>query len=260
MKSECAETVRWEPNLTEDPGLDMALPEDDDFLFRGKMPKTPHWSVPWSDLMMTMFILFAVLFAYHYSKRDALSSEESAPTVHPVVEMRAFSDIHDRESNPPPGISRLYKMSKQTLVSQDLKNIASVDLVEDKAVRIILTGDVLFDTGKAELKRDAVALLKKVAGDLRETPYTVNVVGHTDDVPIKTERFPSNWELSTNRACVTARFLIDEMDIPPTQVFVTGHAAYQPLMANNDPTSRAANRRVEIIITKERPCGTRNPL
>jgi len=260
MKLEFAESVKWEPDLAENPGRDMALADDDDFLFHDKMPRTPHWSVPWSDLMMTMFILFAVLFAYHSSKREALSIEKSAPVVHPVVKTEALSNILDRESNPTPDMSTLYERSKQTLESEDLKDIASVDLVEDRAVRIILTGDVLFDTGKSELKGDAVALLKKVARNLRETPYTVNVAGHTDDVPINTEEFPSNWELSTNRACVTARFLIDEMDIPPAQIFVTGHAEYQPLLANNDRPSRAANRRVEIIITPKRPCGTRNPL
>ena len=134
-----------------------------------------------------------------------------------------------------------------------------MDLVKDKAVRIILTGDVLFDSGKADLKPEAVESLRKIAGILRETPYAINVVGHTDDVPISTEEFPSNWELSTMRACVTARFLMDEVAIPPSQVYVSGHAEYQPVRYDTDPESRAANRRVEIIITKERPYGTPSP-
>mgnify|MGYP000440651620 CR=1 FL=1 len=152
----------------------------------------------------------------------------------------------------------LYQRSRQVLVSEDLKDMASVDLVKDKAVRIILTGDVLFDSGKAALKPEAVESLRKIAGILRETSFAVNVVGHTDDVPISTEEFPSNWELSTMRACVTARFLMDEVAIPPDQVYVTGHAEYQPVRDNTDPESRAANRRVEIIMTKERPYGTLN--
>ncbi|MFZ7111964.1 MAG: OmpA/MotB family protein, partial [Desulfatiglandales bacterium] len=155
-------------------------------------------------------------------------------------------------------MSMLYQRSRQVLVSEDLKDIASVDLVKDKAVRIILTGDVLFDSGKAALKPEAVESLRKIAGILRETSFAVNVVGHTDDVPISTEEFPSNWELSTMRACVTARFLMDEAAIPPDHVYVTGHAEYQPVRDDIDPESRAANRRVEIIMTKERPYGTFN--
>ena len=288
---------QWEPAIESGPDLDLALWEDHDIFSHREMPKTLHWSVPWSDLMMTMFILFAVLFVYNLSKQEPSPGEkpsslvapavktespsglfepESFPSkkpsshVTPAADTEALSDLPAKESPPPsdtaeenpnqlPDISMLYQRSRQVLVSEDLKAIASVDLVKDKAVRIILTGDVLFDSGKAELKPEAVESLRKIAGILRETPYAVNVVGHTDDVPISTEEFPSNWELSTMRACVTARFLMDEVAIPPSHFYVSGHAEYQPVRYDRDPESRAANRRVEIIITKERPYGTPSP-
>ena len=102
-------------------------------------------------------------------------------------------------------------MSQHILKAEDLENIASIDLVKDKTIRIVLTGDVFFDTGKADLKTESLEALKKVAGILRDTPHMIGIVGHTDDVPIHTQRFPTNWELSTTRACVTARFLIEEI-------------------------------------------------
>jgi chemotaxis protein MotB len=150
-------------------------------------------------------------------------------------------------------IQKIYDLSKATLDVEKLRSFASVNLVQDKAVRIILTGDFLFDIGKAELREEAKASLKKIAGILRKTPYMVNLVGHTDDLPIHTEQFPSNWELSTTRACRVARFLIEDMHIPAKKFFVSGHAFYQPIKANHGAENRAANRRVEIIITKERP-------
>ena len=81
----------------------------------------------------------------------------------------------------------------------------------------------------------------------------INLVGHTDDLPIHTEQFPSNWELSTTRACKVARFLIDEMHIPAEKFYISGHASYQPLKQNYGGKDRAVNRRVEIIVTKEKP-------
>jgi chemotaxis protein MotB len=147
-------------------------------------------------------------------------------------------------------IQDIYDLSRQTLSS-----VSSVELVPDKAVRIILRSDLLFDLGKANIKEDAKASLREVAQVLRQTEYMVNVVGHTDDLSINTEEFPSNWELSTARACQVARFLMKDMNIAEEKFYVTGHAFYQPVKPNTDEMNRAANRRVEIIITKERPYG-----
>lgn len=234
------------------------------------MPKTLHWSIPWADLMMTMFILFAVLFVYHASNRDMKYTESQTDKSDLVVAAETFfssplppEDMSEVLSEPEPQknvskeISELYERGRQTLKADDLKDIASVELVEDKAVRIILTGDVFFDTGKADLKPEAIESLHKVTGMLKETPHVVNVVGHTDDVPIHTDRFPSNWELSTARACITARFLINEMGLSPNQIYVSGHAEYQSVKSNHTPSGRLANRRVEIIITREKPLGIR---
>jgi chemotaxis protein MotB len=231
---------------------DFSSSGSDDFLFGRKMTKTLHWSIPWSDLMMMMFILFAVMYAYHAAFKDLPSTEIISEQADPAMTVPVTID----ETQWEPGvdaIQKIYDLSKETLGVEKLRSFASVNLVQDKAVRIILTGDFLFDTGKAELREEAKASLKKIAGILRKTPYMVNLVGHTDDLPIHTEQFPSNWELSTMRACQVARFLIEDMHMPAEKFFVSGHAFYQPIKANHRAENRAANRRVEIIMTKERP-------
>ena len=205
------------------------LPMEEKFQ-RERPGRHAQWHIPWADLMMTMFILFAVMYVYASSK---------GPAVVPGIKDRV------------PSISAVYKLSQSTLKENHLDNLASVELVPNKAVRILLTSDLLFDTGKADLKGDAIEVLKKVATVLRRTPYLVNLVGHTDDMPIHTEYFPSNWELSTARACAVARFLIEEMKIPAKRFRVSGYADYRPLRPNISPENRAVNRRVEITITKE---------
>ena len=232
--------------------------EEEDLLFRNKMPKTMHWSIPWSDLMMTMFILFAIMYIYQSSSRDVLSSKEKESTIGTRIESGADIAIGKPGECAPTlkgSISDIYDLSKETVKVNDLEDFASVDLVPDKAVRIILAGDLLFDTGEADLKPEARRSLEGIAAIIRQVPYMVNVVGHTDNVPIHSEKFPTNWELSAIRACEVARFLIEDMGIPGKRLYISGHSYLQPVKPNNSVKNRAANRRVEVIITKERPYG-----
>jgi chemotaxis protein MotB len=83
----------------------------------------------------------------------------------------------------------------------------------------------------------------------------VNVVGHADDLPVHSGRFSNNWELSGMRACEVTRFLIEETGIPGERFYISAHAYHQPLVPNNSSENRAANRRVEIIMTPEKPTG-----
>ena len=103
------------------------------------------------------------------------------------------------------------------------------------------------------MKSQAESSLREVATAIRKTDDMINVVGHTDDVPIHSEQFATNWELSAIRACTVTRFLIEQMGIPAERFFVSGYSYFQPLRPNADLKSRAENRRVEIILTKKKP-------
>lgn len=206
-----------------------------------------HWSVAWSDLMMTMFILFAVMYIYQMANRQWDYGKGPGTTTFSdsgsgVVMNEGVSDAI-KESFPD-----IYDLSRKTI-----SDLAQVELISDRAVRITLTNDLLFEIGKADLKEQAKGLLANVASVLRQKPYTINVVGHTDNLPIHTPEFPTNWELSAIRACVVARYLSENLGIPSERFFVSGHAYHQPLKPNNNEENRAANRRVEIIITRDRP-------
>ena len=144
-------------------------------------------------------------------------------------------------------------MSQGALKENNLDKFASIDLVPDKTMRIILTGDLLFELGESELSRDAQTSLRQLTSVIKNTPYMINVVGHTDNVPMRSTRFNSNWELSVSRASTVARFLIDEMDIPPNQFVVSGYASYRPIKPNTTTQNRSKNRRVEIIVSKRLP-------
>lgn len=147
----------------------------------------------------------------------------------------------------------MYALSKDALTKNDLSKFATVDLIPDKTMRIILTGDLLFSLGNSELSLSAKNSLYTLATILKNTPYMINVVGHTDNIPMASSRYRSNWELSVARASTVARFLIDEIKMNPAQFVVSGYASYRPVVPNNSAENRAKNRRVEIIISKRLP-------
>lgn len=226
--------------------------------FRTRMPKASHWSVVWADLMMTMFIFFVVLFAFFSLHNKALGSRQIGSDVRAGVGRgkigKAGGGGLGRQRVPAAASAdQIFRISRRAIAEQKLGDLAHVDMAPDKSVRIVLANDLLFDPGRAALKSRARQSLRGIAVLLRRTPYMINVIGHTDDMPIHTKRYPSNWELSLARAGVVARYLIDDMGLPADRFYVTGYAANRPVLRNNSPANRAANRRVEIVITRDLP-------
>lgn len=224
---------------------------DESSLERLRMPRSPQWSVVWSDLMMTMFILFAVLYIYQLTQREVLF--EKVPAVDSGGRLNDRGPVEPFSESADNRLARIYDLSRQAVDADSIRDIARVDLAPDKTVRIILTGDLLFDSGRAELKDSARQALMRIIPLVAQTPYMINVVGHTDDLPIRTPEFPSNWELSLFRASRVAHFLMQETRLDENRFYVSGYGSTLPVAANDTPEHRAANRRVEIILTKEKP-------
>src|SRR5690606_12488447 len=107
-----------------------------------------------------------------------------------------------------------------------------VELTE-RGVVVRFAEGVLFDLGRAELKPEARRFLTELSSLLKEVPNPVRVEGHTDNLPIRTERFPSNWELSTPRATNVIRYLIEEHGLDPRRLSAAVYVEYRPL-AHND--------------------------
>ena len=121
-------------------------------------------------------------------------------------------------------------------------------IVRDGRMVVILPNDVLFDTGRTEIKRPGQETLKAIAGVLRsETERHFQVAGHTDNVPIRTDRFPTNWELSTGRALRVMHFL-KEQGVPAAALSAAGYADVDPVGPNDTPEGRKQNRRTEITL------------
>ncbi len=127
-----------------------------------------------------------------------------------------------------------------------------VEMLE-KGLVITFVGEVLFDSGKAELREDSIDKLSKVARVLSTTvkDLDVGIEGHTDNVPIKHSGWKSNWELSSARALSVLHFLVDERKIKPTRLSAVAYGEFYPIAKNNTKEGRQKNRRVEIVILPE---------
>jgi len=124
-------------------------------------------------------------------------------------------------------------------------------------VKITLPGELLFDSGKAKIKSKAFSIID-VIGEMAKQEdyqsYKIQIEGHTDNVPMKSIYFPSNWELSASRAIAVGKYLIDTFGFQPDRIGVTGYGEYKPIVPNDSDENRSKNRRVEIKIilqTKE---------
>ncbi|MEW6194108.1 MAG: OmpA family protein [Bacteroidota bacterium] len=121
----------------------------------------------------------------------------------------------------------------------------------ERGVTIHIMDDIMFAPGRAELSNASKIVLKRLADVIRTLPNDIRIEGHTDNIPINTVQYPSNWHLSVDRALSTGYYLIQNEGIFADKVSVVGYAEYRPIASNDTPQSRALNRRVDIVILKK---------
>lgn len=114
----------------------------------------------------------------------------------------------------------------------------------------ILSDGVLFEPGRADIRPEVEPLLAQIAQTIRSLPHKVVVEGHTCDLPVRSVRFPSNWELSTSRSTNVIRYLIEKEGIDPARLGAAGYADTHPVLPNTSAENRRRNRRVEIVFQR----------
>ena len=120
----------------------------------------------------------------------------------------------------------------------------------EKGLAIIFLTEVLFDSGKTDIKQEAFSSLDKIAGVLKDNveDRNIGIEGHADNEPIKHSKWKSNWELSTSRATSVLHYLVDTKGINPKRVAAIGYGEYRPVASNDTNSGKRQNRRVEIVI------------
>jgi chemotaxis protein MotB len=217
-----------------------------------------RWLVTYADLITLLLAFFIMM--YTFSKQDAQKHQEVAGRLKAIFRggssiVKEGGGIGQKVVGASPGSAGAGRGIEAELENQ----IAAMADANDEGQKISVFRDergivirimdrAFFDEGRAELKEAAKSALRKIVPILEKSNNHVSIEGHTDDVPINTAEFKSNWELSTRRATEVVRHLIEKYGFLPNRISASGYAEYRPVAANDTDRDRALNRRIEIIL------------
>jgi chemotaxis protein MotB len=197
-----------------------------------------RWIVSYSDFITLLFAFFVVLYAMSTINNHKYKQVSSS-----------LGGVFQSKKSPPAA-----KKPPLPKLDQDI-----AILPNQEWTTIEIKANTLFMPGETTLTDSALSVLDSIAKKLKNANYSVRVEGHTDSIPINSDQFPSNWELSASRAATVARILIQE-GMDPKRVSAIGYADQQPIASNDTPEGRMKNRRVVLVIAKikEVPTGRKD--
>ncbi len=215
-------------------------------------PSAPFWMLTYGDVMtllLTFFVLLLSFSSMQESKfKQVMGALQAALGVlnssNAVFETPASTG--ELPMDQVPLVEAAMDAVAKALESEGMEDEYDV-IPTDEGYAIRLSSPVLFDLASADLKPQGRSALRKVAELLAKTDDPVRVEGHTDNVPIHSDRFPSNWELSTARALSVLKFL-NAHGVDARRLSAVGYGEFRPLMPNDTPEHRNINRRVEIYV------------
>lgn len=222
------------------------------------------WLVTYADLMTILLVFFVLLYTLAFYEKEnyrraietikvemkanedligLMELMEIPETMDTQITIEDITGLYSRDK------SLFKKITKFARASNQKQNISTRIL--DGKVIVSVKGKALFNSGSASLNSTAVSIFDEIIQILDDYPeYNINIKGHTDNIPISTDIFPSNWELSAVRATTVLKYLVSK-GVNPKRLTATGFGEIMPLVPNNSESNRAKNRRVEFVLEKK---------
>lgn len=237
-----------------------------------------RWLVSYADFITLLFAVFVVLYAMGQSDKKKVeevmqaiqqsfgmaTAGASAPKVNviPSQEITVIPSLKPEIKVAPIGRTRSgqAKMRAEEKDFRQIKSAVEAFLVKQGAqnkvtLEITRRGLVVslkeagfFNSGQSSIKPEAYELINSIAEVMTQYNNPLRLEGHTDNIPISSAQFPSNWELSTARATNGLKYLLKNFDIDPNKISATGYAEFRPIADNATPEGRAKNRRVDLLM------------
>lgn len=244
-----------------------------------KRENLERWVISYADFTTLLLATFVVLYAISsvnttkfQEMADALSTsfvgtttvqsggmgaQNKAPFDHMPSPVQLPVTAQVDMKNVPPAVRREFErqMAKLTDAYQRLQRLLA-DMIEKGQIRVALSAQgvvidinakLLFESGKADLTPESLAIIDQIAGILKPLQYRIQVNGFTDSAPVHTAQFASNWDLSAIRAMSVVKRFVD-IGVDPTTLVGAGFGEYHPVAANDTPDNMAMNRRVSIVV------------
>jgi len=212
-----------------------------------------RWLLTYADLITLLLAFFIVM--YSMSQLDAKRFGKVTEALQGALRggdsvMRSKDSDNTKTGHGLLNIGNLRMIQKY--VEEKFKTLGKRDVIEteltERGLVVHIMDQALFNEGSANLQSKARTILDLISETITLLPNHIRVEGHTDDKPINTPVYPSNWELSSARATEVVRYFTNNHAIPPHKISALGYGEYRPVMPNNSIENRARNRRVDIVI------------
>lgn len=222
------------------------------------------WLTTFNDLMTLLMVFFVLIFSTSSIDINKMENfKYLLKTGLGVLKEGKMTSVEVKESH-----SNFVIEDIPDLSEENVESVLTPDMIEDmlktlnsdpeiratytkKGVYIILDNSILFKNGVADINAECLPLLDKITTMIGKISNPVRVEGHTDNVPVHSRKFPSNWELSIARAVNVVKYFVETGKIAPKRLSAVGYGESKPLFPDDTPAHRAENRRVEIILTME---------
>jgi chemotaxis protein MotB len=217
-----------------------------------------RWLVSYADFITLLFAFFVVLYAS--SRADIRKQAQVAQSIHSAFTALGIFPPNGKGAGsvavPPAAknpisveedLARIQRQLQHSLSHEIAAHTVALQLGPNGLV-ISLREAGFYRSGSARPLPDSIPTISKIVAELRPTPYALRIEGHTDNVPIHTAQYHSNWELSTARATYLTRLFITKLNVQPQRLSAAGYAQYHPIASNATAAGRARNRRVDIIV------------
>jgi chemotaxis protein MotB len=210
-----------------------------------------RWLISYADLVTLLLAFFATIYAV-----SALDAAKVSPAANAI--RRALGNPEGQTGPMPqprdrPAAPSLDERLTDVLSDEIARGRVAL-LSADDGLVVSLPESASFASGSAELNEEAKAVLERLSAVLAASSRLVRVEGHTDDVPITSPRFSSNWELSTARASAVVALLIDQ-GVAPARLSAAGYGQFHPRLPNDSEEARAVNRRVDVVLVSAAESG-----
>jgi len=224
-----------------------------------------RWLLTYSDLITLLLAFFIVMYGMSSAdaKKFAKLAEsmkkafnvgvlEGSPSNSIIDQSSQFSVSNEEGSNEQASLvsnelEELFNEMGWVFKQENLADKVSIE-VRPEGIAISISGNLLFTSGRAELRPESVRLLSSIGKAIARLPNPVRVEGHTDDLPPSGSEFTTNWELSGARAVAVVRYFAEIEKIQPNRLSAVAYSQYRPVANNDSPQGRARNRRSEILI------------
>jgi chemotaxis protein MotB len=233
----------------------------------------PAWMATFSDMMTLLLTFFILLYSIStvdvqkfkdisYSLQAVLMGEgqpaifdgqETTPDIPLDDQNKVVQDILERSTIKEETL-KMYTQVREYIDEHGLEADVNVSLNRN-GVFVDIKEAILFESGEADLKMGGKEILDQLEGLFLQFSNEIVVEGHTDNVPINTVNYPTNWELSADRAVRVVRYLCEEKSVPESRLSAIGYGEYRPIANNDTATNRALNRRVNLLIIMDEESG-----